>query len=273
VVTMLIDIGGTKFSLASSEDIKVRKTWKVADFPTAQKIQSALAAELFALIESGVELDAIGVSFGGPFDFENQRVRRSVHVSGWEEFSFKDWAKDNFDVPCLADNDANLGALGEYSLRSEVSSLLYITLSTGIGAGIVIDGNVYRGKSDLAGEIGHISIDPAGPVDDSGNVGTLERLCSGYWIKRDYGKDASEVIPGILDQYTTNLSRGLDIAIKLLNPALVVLGGGITKIGNPLLATLQEKLSNTLEISQTQLELSKLGADNVLLGARELVGN
>jgi glucokinase len=270
---LAVDIGGTKCGaslLGTDKSLELA----TADYQSPAEIMSDITKWGRSLGEGAFE--AIGVSFGGPFDFDSQTVTRSIHVSGWEGFSFRDWAKKEFGVVAVADNDANLGALGEWVARDKKpQSLVYVTVSTGIGAGLVIDGRLYRGAANSAGELGHITIDPDGPEDEMGNRGTLERLCSGYWLLKDYGKPASELLQDdeFLESYARNLSIGISNLIRILNPEIVVIGGGIAKTGARLEKALQKNMANLLSISGTRLELSTLGNQNVLLGAGELAND
>ena len=179
-------------------------------------------------------------------------------------------------LPAIADNDANVGALGEFKSRAfNHTNLAYVTVSTGIGAGLIINGEIYRGHGELAGELGHIVIDPAGPPDELGNRGTLERFCSGYWLRKDFGKSAEELLVDdeFLFEYSTRLAAGLSTLVRLINPELLVLGGGITNSGARLESALLSQLHNLLDQTQTKMEFSTLGNSNVLIGARELAKN
>jgi glucokinase len=268
---LVLDIGGTKCAVARSDQIEQRHEILTRDFAGPSEILSELGR--FARTET---FGSIGISFGGPFDFEAQKVMRSVHVSGWEDFSFSDWAQKEFGVGAIADNDANVGAIGEFVSRgSNLSSLVYVTISTGIGAGMILDGRVFRGHKNLAGELGHTVIDPAGPADEMGNFGTLERLCSGYWLEKDFGRPAVQLLSNdeFLVGYAKNLSLGLGNLIRLINPELIVLGGGITGAGERLENLLKENMSRLFSESGSRLELSTLGNTNVLIGARELAKN
>jgi glucokinase len=274
--TLVLDIGGTKCSIASANDLGSIKELVTADFETPDRILTQIATYAKELLAQDSSIDRMGVSFGGPFDFANQKVKRSVHVSGWEEFDFSDWSNKTLGLPAVADNDANVGALGEFVSRgSKHSSLAYVTVSTGIGSGLIIDGKIYRGHGELAGELGHIVIDPSGPADELGNRGTLERFCSGYWLRKDYGKSAQELLLDdvFLLEYSTRLAAGLSTLVRLINPELLVLGGGITKAGPRLESALLNQLQSLLNQTQTKLEFSTLGNSNVLIGARELAKN
>ena len=273
---LLLDIGGTKCSIASANNLENVFELVTADYKTPENILAQLALHAAELMAEDKAIDRVGISFGGPFDFANQKVNRSVHVSGWEEFDFSEWSKRVLGLPAVADNDANVGALGEFVSRgSKISNLAYVTISTGIGAGLIVAGAIYRGHGELAGELGHIVIDPSGPEDELGNRGTLERFCSGYWLRKDYGKSAEELLAddAFLLQYSTRLAAGLSTLVRLINPELLVLGGGIAKAGPRLESALLNQLQKLLDQTQTKLELSTLGNANVLIGARELAKN
>ena len=273
MTALLLDIGGTKCSIASAKNLEEVTELVTADYKTPENILNQLALHAAELMAKDSTIDRVGISFGGPYDFANQRVKRSVHVSGWEEFDFSDWSKRVLGLPAVADNDANVGALGEFVSRgSRHKNLAYVTVSTGIGSGLIINGEIYRGHGELAGELGHIVIDPSGPEDELGNRGTLERFCSGYWLRKDYGKSAQELLldDAFLLDYSTRLAAGLSTLVKLINPELLVLGGGIAKAGPRLESALLNQLQRLLDQTQTKLELSTLGNSNVLIGAREL---
>jgi glucokinase len=175
------------------------------------------------------------------------------------------------------DNDANAGALGEAHFGAGVgfNPLFYMTLSTGIGGGIVHEGRVYRGADSYAGEIGHLTIHPDGPDCLCGSNGCFERMCCGLWLERDHGKPAKELIrdPEFVSRYVADLSLGLKSAIMLLNPARIVIGGGISKAGEmlfgPLRAALRRRITSW---SRARIDVvpAALGDDSVLYGALAL---
>ena len=276
MTALVLDIGGTKCSIASASNLETVFGLVTAEYKTPEKILGQLALHAIDLMAKDNSIDRMGISFGGPFDFASQRVKRSVHVSGWEDFDFSDWSKRVLGLPAIADNDANVGALGEFKSRAfNHTNLAYVTVSTGIGAGLIINGEIYRGHGELAGELGHIVIDPAGPPDELGNRGTLERFCSGYWLRKDYGKSAEELLVNdeFLFEYSKRLAAGLSTLIRIVNPELLVLGGGITKAGSRLESALSNLLQDLLDQTKTKLDFSSLGNSNVLIGARELALN
>jgi glucokinase len=154
--------------------------------------------------------------------------------------------------------------------------MFYMTLSTGIGGGIIINGKIYRGADSYAGEIGHITIRPDGPADPFGAHGTYERLCSGIWLQEDYGKPASELLKDkeFVAKYVVDLALGLKNAVMLLNPARIVVGGGMSKAGKRLFDPLNAELRRQLAgWSRARIDLvpACLADDSVLYGALALV--
>lgn len=276
MTALLLDIGGTKCSVSTSSNPNEAVAFFTAEYGSPAKILDQLALHAQDFTQKDSELDRVGISFGGPFDFANQRVKRSVHVSGWEDFDFSKWSSEVLGLPAIADNDANVGALGEFVSRgSRYSNLAYVTVSTGIGAGLIINREVYRGHGELAGELGHVVIDPSGLPDEMGNLGTLERYCSGYWLNKDHGKSAEDLLTDddFLTQYSQKLAAGLSTLVRIINPELLVLGGGIIKTGPRLESALLKQMQPLLEQTLTKLEFSKLGNTNVLMGAGELAAN
>jgi len=222
--------------------------------------------------------DRCGIGFGGPVDFENQRVILSTHVPGWEGFDLPHHIEKLIGLLPIMDNDANAGALGEatYGAGRGFRPLFYMTLSTGIGGGIITTGDsVYRGADSYAGEIGHLTIRPNGPECLCGSRGCLERMCCGLWLERDHGRPASELMrdPAFVERYVVDLAQGLKAAIMLLNPARIVIGGGISKAGDRLFVPLRQELSRQITAwSRARIDVvpAALGDDSVLYGAMAL---
>jgi glucokinase len=179
-----------------------------------------------------------------------------------------------FGVPVIMDNDANVGALGEgiYGAGRGARPLFYMTLSTGIGGGIVLDDStVYRGADSYAGELGHMTLKPDGPDCRCGSKGCFERMCCGMWLERDYGKPAKELMQdaAFVHRYVVDLAQGLKAAVMILNPARIVIGGGIAKAGDALFGPLRKELRRQVtDWSRARLDVvpAGLGDDSVLYG-------
>jgi len=273
--TLAIDVGGTKFSVALFEHERV--TRRESQATNRDGGPEWMLREIERMIE-GWSFDRCGVGFGGPVNFAQQRVALSTHVAGWNDFPLVPRLRELLKVPVVMDNDANAGALGEaiHGAGRESKPLLYMTLSTGIGGGIVLgDGSVYRGADSWAGEIGHLTVRPDGPECLCGARGCLERMCCGLWLERDYGKPADELLrdEAFLGRYVVDLAMGLKTAIMLLNPARIVIGGGIAKAGEALFEPLRAELRRQVTgWSRARLDVvpAALGDDSVLWGALEL---
>jgi glucokinase len=274
VNTLAIDIGGTKFTLALFEGDRLIRRESHSTDAAGGKDWMLRRIETIA---SAWRFDRCGIGFGGPVKFDDQRVALSTHVGGWKDFYLTRHFSELFGVPAIMDNDANVGALGEgyHGAGRGHSPLFYMTLSTGIGGGILIAGEPLRGPDSYAGEIGHMNVVPDGPDCLCGSRGCLERVCCGLWLQRDYGRPASELLrdPAFVRDYVVLLARGLKAAIMILNPSRIVIGGGIAKAGDVLFGPLREELSRQVTAwSQARLDVqpAALVDDSVLYGALEL---
>ncbi|HTB14196.1 MAG TPA: ROK family protein [Bryobacteraceae bacterium] len=269
--TLAIDIGGTKFSLALFEGERMtRRESRATDRDGGPEWMigqiESIAAEW--------KFDKCGIGFGGPVDFPTQTVTLSTHVGGWKGFPLVQRIRQCFKVPVTMDNDANVGALGEavYGAGRGARPLFYMTLSTGIGGGIVLDDSaIYRGADSYAGELGHMTLRPGGPECLCGSRGCFERLCCGMWLERDYGKTAEELMkdPAFVERYVVDLAQGLKAAVMILNPARIVIGGGISKAGDALFVPLRAELRRQVTAwSRARLDVvpAELGDDSVLYG-------
>lgn len=280
--TFALDIGGTKFTLAAFEgdrmllrescptDRSGGPDWMLGE---VERILNTWCRE------HHFRPDRCGIGFGGPVEFASQTVILSTHVEGWARYPLIAEMERITGVRAITDNDANVGAFGEYLYGAGRGHdpLLYLTLSTGIGGGIVIEGKIYRGADSFAGEIGHINLLPEGPECLCGSHGCFERLCCGLWLERDYGRPAKELLlePEFVRAYVVYLARGLKGALMLLNPARIVIGGGISKAGERLFAPLRQELDRQMtpwSRARRDVYPAELQDDSVLYGALALAG-
>ena len=188
-----IDIGGTKLATVVADSTghilsKVRKPTLAEKGPEyALQLLFEMVRETVAsadLVQESVS--AIGVSCGGPLDTKTGVVYSPPNLPGWDALPLKAQLESEFHIPVTIENDANASALAEYRFGGGrgYDAVLYMTMSTGIGGGIVIDGQIYRGANDSAGEVGHQILLPDGPPCGCGKRGCLEALCSGPAIAR-----------------------------------------------------------------------------------------
>ncbi|HLY17206.1 MAG TPA: ROK family protein [Bryobacteraceae bacterium] len=276
--TLAIDVGGTKFSMAMFDGERmVRRESRRTDAEGGRDWMLGQISTIARAWQTEMPADRCGIGFGGPVIFAGQRVALSTHVGGWRDFRLTAWVRDLLGIPAIMDNDANAGALGEarFGAGQGVSPLFYMTLSTGIGGGIYEDGRIWRGADSYGGEIGHLTIRPDGPECLCGWRGCFERMCSGLWLARDYGKTAQELIedPAFVSRYVVDLALGLKACIMLLNPARIVIGGGIAKAGDRLFQPLRAELRRQItDWSGARIDVvpAALGDDSVLYGALAL---
>ncbi len=295
---LALDFGGTKLTAALCDENALSAAapqWlahKRIGSPAAPTRQSdltnmlALARELL----HGRQPTAVGVSFGGPVDFAAGRVILSHHVPGWEETPLRRILAEEFNAPVRVDNDANAAALGEHRFGTGrgLSSLLYVTVSTGVGGGWILDGRPYRGHNSMAGEIGHTVADPDGPLCLCGQRGCVERLASGPYMAQDLaaalerdgltGRDVAEMAAAgeetavaLLERGAWALGVGLGNAANLLNPERFILGGGVTKAGSHWWQIMRQTARHTaLPEVQFNIVPAQLGDDAPLWGAAVL---
>ena len=237
----------------------------------------AQIGEIIAEWRRELHFERCGVGFGGPVHFAEQRVALSTHVGGWKDFRLSEHLAGLVGIPVTMDNDANVGALGEahYGAGRGFSPLFYMTLSTGIGGGIYSDGKIWRGADSYGGEIGHLTIRPDGPECLCGAFGCYERMCSGLWLERDHGKPAKELLQDaeFVRRYVVDLALGLKACIMLLNPARIVIGGGISKAGEALFGPLRAELRRAItnwSAARIDVAPAELGDASVLYGALAL---
>ncbi len=278
--TTAIDIGGTKFSVAAfGDDRMVFRESRTTDREGGPEWLCSQIAEIVALwrYKSGFAADRAAIGFGGPVDFQRQTITLSTHVAGWQSFPLLDRIEQILGVRPIVDNDANVGVLGEYHFGTGrgADPLPYMTLSTGIGGGILWNGHIYRGADSFAGELGHLTIRPDGPECLCGSFGCFERMCCGLWLERDYGRPAKELLQDseFTRRYVVDLARGLKAAIMILNPARIIIGGGMSKAGDalfvPLRAELRKQITNWSR-ARIDVQPAGLGDDSVLYGALAL---
>jgi len=199
---------------------------------------------------------AIGISCGGPLDGKKGVVLSPPHLPGWDDIHICDILSREFGVPAFLQNDANACALVEWKLGAGrgMSDMVFITMGTGFGAGIIVNGQLLDGASSLAGEIGHVRLEPTGPVM-YGKAGSVEAFCGGKGITEHYAKGADlkslaaqaragdKDARAVFDSAGAQLGRALAILIDILNPEAVVIGGIYTRCEDLLRAAAMRTLS------------------------------
>ena len=249
-----IDIGGTKLATVVA-DISGKIINKVRQPTHADKgpeyaIQLLIDMVYQTITQAELELkniSAIGVSCGGPLDTKTGIVYSPPNLPGWEAFPLKERLENEFSISATIENDANACALAEYRFGAGrgYASVLYMTMSTGIGGGIVLNGEIYHGANDSAGEVGHQILLPDGPLCGCGKRGCLEALCSGPAIARR-AKDAIqtesdteilELVNGDIEAVKSEhvleaAKKGDALALRLIDETAYYMGWGIANLVN-----------------------------------------
>ena len=252
-----------------------------------------VAAGLVARVidESGVERDrvlGVGVALSGPVDPATGTLHSSAILPGWAGLDAEAELAKRLGLAVHIDNDANLGALAEvtYGAAVDVRYAAYVSISSGIGCGLILDGRPYRGYSGTAGEIGHVLVDDTGPICRCGNRGCLETLASGPALLDLLGRPldlegliakAHEGDPGcrrVIGDAGRAVGRVLATVVNLFSPQMIVIGGPVGQAGDLLLDPVREAIRRfALPTASEHVEVvpGALGERANLLGALALV--
>ena len=269
-----LDLGGTKFMAAAADGKGELLRRARADTPLGLDEGLDLLKRMVAEVAGGESIRAIGAAIGGPLDWR-RGVVSPLHQPAWRDVPLKAIIETAFECPFYVDVDTNVAALGEYRAWQEPPSrLLYITLSTGMGGGFLIDGRIYRGMGEDHPEIGHQSINyrcshPEGVACECGLPDCLEGLVSGNGIRRIYGKAAENLDEGEWEEVAHNLGQGLRNLATIYLPDVIVLGGGVAMGGGQrLLDQARDVMEGHLRLVAAPVVcLSRLGYDTALMGA------
>jgi glucokinase len=291
-----IEIGGTKLQLVAGDAramIHDRRKFVVDRDAGAEGIRRAIEQCLPELIAKNKPA-AIGVGFGGPVDWKTGRICRSHQIEGWSEFDLAGWLQSFSGMPARVDNDANVAALGEALKGAGQGNnpVFYVTLGSGVGGGLVVYGEIYHGAKPGEAEIGHLRLDRHGT--------TVESRCSGWaldhrireLVKREPGSvlakltqaaagneaqylgSALEQGDGAAKQFlletADDLAFGLSHVVHLFHPEIIVLGGGLSKLGEALRVAVAEAVSKFVMEAFApgpRVVLTRLGEDAVPVGA------
>jgi glucokinase len=302
-IIIAVDIGGTQIRAAayrrgSLEPLEMRR------MPT--RGEGAAFDRMCTLIQSiwpeHSTVDMIVVALPGPLDAEAGIIFSAPNIPGWDNFPIGPELEKRFGIRAKIGNDANLAALGEWRFGAGQGHhhLLYLTISTGIGGGVICDDRLLLGARGLAGEVGHITVLPDGPLCGCGQRGHLEALASGPAISRYVqeqlangaestlkdkhkltAKDISEAASKgdslaihALERAGTHLGLALATFVHIFNPSVVIFGGGVSFSGkfllDPVKASLEKHVMDKSYLNNLLITNAKLGDNAGLMGALAL---
>lgn len=290
-----IEIGGTKLQLVLGDangKIVRRERCDVNKARGGEGIREQIRATIPKLT-AGEHIGGVGVGFGGPVDWRSGKICCSHQIEGWSEFELGPWLRDLTAARVRVDNDANTACLGE-ALRGAGQGrnpVFYVTLGSGVGGGMVVDGRIYHGAIPGEAEIGHVRLDKSGTI--------VEERCSGWAVDRRI-RDAIKTSDGklaqlcrgssggearhlaaalqvrdpiaetILKETAEHLAFALSHVVHLCHPQVVVIGGGLSLLGQPLRDAIAAELPRFVMHAfhpAPQISLAALGEDVVPVGA------
>lgn len=282
-----VDLGGTAIKLGRFTQVGQCLADLAVPTPqpsTPEAVMAAMAAAI-AVLDPNRETIAIGVGTPGPADAAGRIARVAINLAGWNDVPIADALEAATGRPVVVANDANCAGLGEAWLGAGRSfkDVLTLTLGTGVGGAIILDGKLFVGRQGTAGELGLITLNPEGPPCNSGNQGSLEQHCSVQAIQRETGltpaalfeqaKAGDEAAIAFWQTYGRWLGAGIASLVYVLTPEAVIIGGGISAAAELFLpATLAELERRVLPSSREDMQVlvAKLGNQAGIVGAARL---
>lgn len=299
-----IDLGGTKISTALSDfngkiisNVVVSTKASEGEMPVLNRIIGTIEDVLSKAQVSTDEVEAIGIGSPGPLDANTGVIITTPNLP-FKDFNVTRPIKERFDLPVYLDNDANVATIGEFMFGAGKGkkNVVFFTVSTGVGGGAIINGNIYRGSTCNALEIGHTTVAPNGPRCNCGNIGCLEAVASGTAIGKkgqaaastkvdtslkQYDKITSyevfleagkgdEVAKEVRDEALDYLGIGVANAVSIFDPEMVIIGGGVTQVGEVLFDRVKQVVKKRcFKVMADNCEIvpAGLGTDAGVVGA------
>jgi glucokinase len=305
-----IDIGGTKYiaAVVGPDGTMLSRIYR---YTLSKEGPKKVIARLTATIDEAIEkagipkkgLGGIAVAYAGLVDTDKGLVTEAPNLPNWNNVPLRDMLADEYRMPAFVINDASAAALGEHRLGAGqgLKNMVFITVSTGIGGGIIIDGELYNGTDGCAGELGHTIVQVDGPVCHCGRRGCWESLASGSAIARmakerlqkggksmlaemtnnviddisaeDVSKGAKKGDPlckDVINDAARYLGIGLANIVNIFNPQMIVVGGGVSSMGEMILRPARRSMKEyafNLPGKTVRIVRAGLGTDSGLLGA------
>jgi glucokinase len=307
---LALDLGGTKIiaAIISKQGQVVAKEYCLT---LADEGPESVINRVFSAIDrlcdvkniAPPQLDSISLAVAGTIDIDRGLVSLSPNLPGWHDIPLRDAVREKYGVNTFLINDASAAALGEHHFGAGkgVKNLIYLTVSTGIGCGIIIDDKLYSGACGGAGEIGHMTIDVNGPRCSCGNIGCLEVLASGTAVAREAIRRISQgerssltdmvcgkieeitaekvedaavkgdsLAQDVISQAATYLGIGMVNLVNIFNPEMIIVGGGMAKMGDRLFSPARQVVKERaflLPAQAVRIVPAQLGEDAGVIGA------
>jgi len=238
-----IDLGGTqvRVAVARSDGRIVATSRNRTDALRTPRRVVEWASEQVARLADGEAVRGVGIGAPGPTDPERGVLVNPPNLPGWRNVPLAALVREVFGCPAHLENDANLAGLGEHrhGAGRGTRTMVYITWSTGVGAGLILDGRLFSGAHGTAGEVGHMILDPNGPLDSCGQRGCVEAYCGGGALARETGAPAEALFDEAaagdgeasarVREAATMMGYALVNIANLFDPEVVVMGGGVTR--------------------------------------------
>lgn len=307
-----VDLGGTnmRVGLVDREgQVHHRRSAPTRSQEGRESVMERMVSEIEHVLEESDEgtVCGIGISIAGPADPTTGVVYVTPNIAGWEDYSPKEELQQRFSLKTVVVNDANAAALAEHRFGAGRGhrNMVFVTISTGVGGGVIVDGELYAGTYGFAGEIGHATIDMNGPECTCGNLGCLEVMGSGTAMARiakqrlgsgaqsslreladdqlqridarmvmDAARQGDQVAKEVVDEVSNALGVGMVNILHTFDPDVIVIGGGMSQNLDLLLPTIQDVIRKRGLPHQRDREpivKAELGDDMGLLGAAALI--
>lgn len=304
VALVTVDIGGTSMRAAAYPSNSISHTSRNKITTESYKgTKGTVFENLIGLIHSvwpdDSDVAAISVAVAGHLNPRTGFLFNSPNIPGWKDFPLGDKLREVFPIPIIIGNDANLAAVGEWKYGAGIghSDLIYITISTGIGGGIIFDNILLEGHNGLAAELGHVTVQPEGPICHCGKKGHLEAFASGPamvdFVRQmlSEGKESTLNLNNDFSAHDIALAahNGDNLAIRtfnragsylgqaiasyihIFNPSIIILGGGVANSGSiffdPLMKKIKNDVMDPIYFQDLEIVPAKLGDDAGLVGA------
>ena len=307
-----VDVGGTGIQIGVvNKEYRIIQEGSIptrTDLPFEEQLRQIADCIVSAVRESGFstdDIESVGIGIPGIASAKTGEIIKCTNM-GWYHMPFRDVFSRYLDKPVHIDNDANVAALAESvaGVSAGTSSSVFITIGTGIGSGIIINGRIWSGAHHIGGELGHVIFDLGGVPCTCGNHGCLERYCSATALIRmareavsghpdslilrsvnmdpdkieaktvfDAARAGDPLAVNVYGQYIDNLAQAIGSVVNLLDPEVIVLGGGVSKAGSFLLEPLTKEYTRYVLFNDQPLpplKLAVLGSEAGIIGAAML---